>query len=55
MRLLHFTTHALAAVATSYVTLGAADAHEAAKLWAPYAVVTLALSLVNLRIHRARC
>lgn len=54
MRLLHFTTHALAAVATSYVTLGIADPREAAKLWAPYAAVTFALSLVNLRSHHAR-
>lgn len=51
MRLLHFTTHALAAVATSYVTLGVADPQEAGKLWAAYAVVTFGLSLVNLRSH----
>ena len=58
MKLLNFTTHALAAVATSYVTLGAADPHEAAKLWAPYAMVTFTLSLTNLRSHhhgRRRC
>ena len=55
MRLLHFTAHALAAVATSYVTVAVFNPQEAARLWAPYAVVTFGLSLVNLRSHRARC
>lgn len=45
------TTHAMAAVATSYVTLGVADPPDAAHLWIPYAAVTFVLSLLNLWGH----
>ena len=47
-RLLLPATHtATITIAVSYLTFGVLDSHVAGTLWAPYAVVMLALALVN--------